>query len=68
MPLAFIALNVDARKRVARDAGEATRIMASVAKHVADHKVAYKKLAGGVEIVDVIPKVRRLSAGMCARG
>jgi 4-coumarate--CoA ligase len=28
----------------------------SILQHVADNKVGYKKLAGGVEIIDVIPK------------
>lgn len=30
--------------------------MVSDSKHVADNKVAYKHLAGGVEFVDSIPK------------
>ncbi|KAG9315617.1 phenylacetyl-CoA ligase [Chiua virens] len=32
------------------------RIKESVQKHVADHKVGYKRLAGGVEFIDVIPR------------
>lgn len=62
IPLAFVALNASALARVQKNPAEAERIKGSIAKHVADHKVAYKKLAGGVEIIEVIPKVRPIPA------
>lgn len=56
VPLAFVALAADAAKRASSSASEATAIKKDIAKWVADHKIAYKKLAGGVEFTDVIPK------------
>ncbi|KAH9178629.1 amp dependent CoA ligase [Lactarius sanguifluus] len=56
VPLAFVVLSVDAAKKASGSGAAAAKIKASIAKHVADHKVAYKKLAGGVEFVDAIPK------------
>ncbi|KAH9044383.1 amp dependent CoA ligase [Lactarius pseudohatsudake] len=56
VPLAFVVLSVEAAKKASGSEAAATKIKASIAKHVADHKVAYKKLAGGVEFIDTIPK------------
>ncbi|KAF9236498.1 phenylacetyl-CoA ligase [Melanogaster broomeanus] len=56
LPLAFVVLQPDAANRVRSDSTEAGRIKQSIMKHVADNKVAYKKLAGGVEFINVIPK------------
>ncbi|KAI0275161.1 amp dependent CoA ligase [Gloeopeniophorella convolvens] len=56
VPLAFVALSADAAKRAAQSEVEAAKIKDSIAKHVADHKVPYKRLAGGVEFIDTIPK------------
>jgi hypothetical protein len=62
VPLAFIALSDEAVQRVQADPGEERKIKAGVAKHVADAKIAYKHLVGGVQVVDVIPKnPRRVS-------
>ncbi|EKM79072.1 hypothetical protein AGABI1DRAFT_40522 [Agaricus bisporus var. burnettii JB137-S8] len=55
VPMAFVALRVDAAKRIEGDPREADGIKASIMKHVAENKVAYKHLAGGVEFVDVVP-------------
>ncbi|KAF8651008.1 hypothetical protein AX16_004966 [Volvariella volvacea WC 439] len=57
VPLAFVVLSAKALDRVKKDTSgkEAERIKQSIIKHVADNKVAYKRLAGGVEFVDVIP-------------
>jgi 4-coumarate--CoA ligase len=41
---------------VKADQAEEDKIKASVAKYVADTKVAYKHLVGGVHFVDEIPK------------
>ncbi|KAH7913981.1 hypothetical protein BJ138DRAFT_1144920 [Hygrophoropsis aurantiaca] len=56
VPLAFVVLHSSTAQRVANDPAEAARVKASIMKHVADNKVAYKKLAGGVEFTDIIPK------------
>ncbi|KAG8214731.1 hypothetical protein J3R82DRAFT_9819 [Butyriboletus roseoflavus] len=56
LPLAFVVLRSDAVSRMGGDPGAAERIKASIMKHVADNKVGYKRLGGGVEFVDVIPK------------
>ncbi|EGO23638.1 hypothetical protein SERLADRAFT_416040 [Serpula lacrymans var. lacrymans S7.9] len=56
VPLAYVVLHADAAKRAEADPAEANRIKASIAKHVADNKVAYKRLEGGVEFTDIIPK------------
>ncbi|GJJ06198.1 hypothetical protein Clacol_000387 [Clathrus columnatus] len=55
VPLAFVVLREDARKR-AEEAGESDKIKENIMKHVADHKVKYKWLAGGVEFINEIPK------------
>ncbi|EGN98047.1 hypothetical protein SERLA73DRAFT_169131 [Serpula lacrymans var. lacrymans S7.3] len=56
LPLAFVVLRPEAGKRAESSASAANDIKQSIMKHVADNKVAYKKLAGGVEFVDMIPK------------
>ncbi|KAF7346115.1 Phenylacetyl-CoA ligase [Mycena sanguinolenta] len=56
VPLAFVVLSADAAARVKADPSVLKGIKASILKHVADNKVAYKHLAGGVEFVESIPK------------
>ncbi|KAJ6509014.1 phenylacetyl-CoA ligase [Mycena sanguinolenta] len=56
VPLAFVVLSADAAARVKADSSALKGIKASILKHVADNKVAYKHLAGGVEFVESIPK------------
>ncbi|THH18562.1 hypothetical protein EW146_g2442 [Bondarzewia mesenterica] len=63
VPLAFVVLHANAAKRAASSSAEADNLKADIVKagipeihHVADHKVHYKRLAGGVEFIDVIPK------------
>ncbi|KAL0581189.1 hypothetical protein V5O48_000879 [Marasmius crinis-equi] len=56
VPIAFVVPTQSAAKRMKSDPQSIEQIKASVAKHVSDNKVAYKRLAGGVEFVDVIPK------------
>ncbi|KAI0316386.1 phenylacetyl-CoA ligase [Amylostereum chailletii] len=56
VPRAFIVLKPEAAARVRVESGEEKRLMAGIAKFVADGKVAYRRLAGGVEFVDEIPK------------
>ncbi|KAJ7163321.1 phenylacetyl-CoA ligase [Mycena filopes] len=56
VPLAFVVLTVDAANRVKRNPIVLHEIRQSVLKHIADNKIAYKHLAGGVEFVDSIPK------------
>lgn len=54
LPVAFVVLRQEAGKR-AQDSSAAHEIKRSIAKHVSDHKAAYKRLAR-VEFVDSIPK------------
>ncbi|KAG1861788.1 hypothetical protein DFJ58DRAFT_871788 [Suillus subalutaceus] len=56
LPLAFVVLRPEAAKRVEESPQAADEIKASIMKHVVDNKVGYKKLAGGVEFIDVVPK------------
>ncbi|GBE87735.1 Acyl-CoA ligase easD [Sparassis crispa] len=56
IPLAFVALSAGAAERVKKNPALAREIKASLVKYVADAKIDYKHLAGGVEFVDVIPK------------
>ncbi|KAF8133973.1 hypothetical protein EV363DRAFT_1430490 [Boletus edulis] len=56
LALAFVVLRSDAVNRIHDDPVVAETIRQSIIKHVADNKVGYKRLAGGVEFVDVIPK------------
>lgn len=55
-PLAFVVLSHVAQARVKANPAEANAIKAALIKFVADAKVDYKRLTGGVEIVDSIPK------------
>ncbi|KAN0087719.1 hypothetical protein V8E55_006340 [Tylopilus felleus] len=56
LPLAFVVLRSDALNRIGNDPVTAEAIKQSIIKHVAENKIGYKRLAGGVEFVDVIPK------------
>jgi len=56
IPLAFVTLNAESAKKVAGNQAVADKVKESIKKHVADHKVRYKHLDGGVEFVDSIPK------------
>jgi len=56
LPLAFVMPSASALERIKKDPAEIDKTKASIMKHVADAKVHYKHLAGGVEFVDVIPK------------
>ncbi|KII86637.1 hypothetical protein PLICRDRAFT_177391 [Plicaturopsis crispa FD-325 SS-3] len=56
VPLAFVVLNAQAAQRVRVSPAEADNIKKALMKYVEDNKVAYKRLAGGVEFVDTIPK------------
>ncbi|KAF8968998.1 phenylacetyl-CoA ligase [Flammula alnicola] len=55
VPLAFVVLTAGAASRAAQSKNAAEEIRASIIKHVADNKVHYKHLAGGVEFVTAIP-------------
>ncbi|KAI0943151.1 hypothetical protein AcV7_002378 [Taiwanofungus camphoratus] len=56
LPLAFVVPSLAALERIQKDPAEADKIRAALAKHVADAKVHYKRLAGGVVFLDAIPK------------
>ncbi|KAG7088258.1 hypothetical protein E1B28_012272 [Marasmius oreades] len=56
VPMAFVVPNQEAAQRIKSDPRVASEIKASVIKHVADNKVAYKGLSGGVEFVEIIPR------------
>ncbi|KAF8871809.1 phenylacetyl-CoA ligase [Infundibulicybe gibba] len=55
IPMAFVVLTADAQKRLEGGSTASGDIAASIIKHVASNKVAYKHLAGGVEFVKEIP-------------
>ncbi|KAJ7134409.1 phenylacetyl-CoA ligase [Mycena epipterygia] len=56
VPLAFVVLTADAAGRTEGNPSRLQEIRTSIMKHVADHKIGYKHLAGGVEFVESIPK------------
>ncbi|KAL6309430.1 phenylacetyl-CoA ligase [Sparassis latifolia] len=57
LPMAFIVPSAPAAERMKQGgAAEVAKTKAAIMKHVADVKVQYKHLAGGVEFADVIPK------------
>ncbi|EIW81332.1 amp dependent CoA ligase [Coniophora puteana RWD-64-598 SS2] len=56
VPLAFVVLRPEATARVAKSPSEREKLKETIIKHTAENKVAYKRLAGGVEFIDAIPK------------
>ncbi|KAK0208848.1 amp dependent CoA ligase [Desarmillaria ectypa] len=58
LPLAYVVLEPGLRKRIGVNPNEISKLKATLikARHVADSKVQYKWLAGGVEFIDAIPK------------
>ncbi|PSR76712.1 hypothetical protein PHLCEN_2v8309 [Hermanssonia centrifuga] len=56
VPLAFIVPSPKALGRMKTDPGEVEKVKSTLTKYVADNKVNYKRLAGGIEFVDSIPK------------
>ncbi|KAG9227448.1 hypothetical protein CCMSSC00406_0000906 [Pleurotus cornucopiae] len=56
VPMAFVVPAPDSAKRMQNDKKVAGQIKTSIIQHVADNKVKYKHLAGGVEFIDIIPK------------
>ncbi|ESK95807.1 phenylacetyl- ligase [Moniliophthora roreri MCA 2997] len=56
VPMAFVVPTAEAAKRMKEVPNTPDKIKESIMKHVEDNKVSYKKLAGGVEFVKVIPK------------
>ncbi|KAL1747511.1 hypothetical protein HDZ31DRAFT_31646 [Schizophyllum fasciatum] len=55
VPLAFVVLHESFKDKVTGGAA-LEELKADIAKHVADNKAAYKRLAGGVVVIDAIPK------------
>ncbi|KAF9566127.1 phenylacetyl-CoA ligase [Agrocybe pediades] len=56
IPLAFIVPTANALERMNGDREKTEELKRKLEKHVSDHKIQYKWLAGGVEFIDVIPK------------
>ncbi|KAJ7492378.1 phenylacetyl-CoA ligase [Mycena latifolia] len=56
VPLAFVVLREETLKRVSTNPSEGEKLKVALKKHVADAKIAYKQLAGGVVFIDAIPK------------
>ncbi|PPQ65777.1 hypothetical protein CVT24_011994 [Panaeolus cyanescens] len=56
VPLAFVVRSAQALARTKDNEAETLRLKKSLQKHVADAKIHYKHLVGGVEFVDAIPK------------
>jgi len=55
-PLAFVVLEPSVAERVRASVADTERVRAELQKWVADNKVRYKHLDGGVVFVDAIPK------------
>ncbi|KAF7307183.1 Phenylacetyl-CoA ligase [Mycena indigotica] len=55
-PMAYVVLREDAKRRLAGNQQAEETLQNVLKKHVADHKIAYKHLTGGVVFVDAIPK------------
>ncbi|KAJ6504373.1 phenylacetyl-CoA ligase [Mycena vulgaris] len=56
VPLAFVVLRGKILKQVSANPSEGEKLKGALMKHVSDAKIAYKRLAGGVEFIDAIPK------------
>ncbi|KAJ7350573.1 acetyl-CoA synthetase-like protein [Mycena albidolilacea] len=56
LPKAFVVLTQDARSRIGTDAAQSEKLQAALIQFIAEHKVTYKHLGGGIEFLDVIPK------------
>jgi len=56
VPLGFVVLEPSISKRVHSSSGEMHKVKAEIRKWVADNKVRYKHLDGGLEFVDAVPK------------
>ncbi|KAH6916914.1 amp dependent CoA ligase [Coprinopsis sp. MPI-PUGE-AT-0042] len=56
VPLAYVVLSAEASKRMGSSLAKQEELKRVIQKHVADHKVPYKRLAGGVVFIDAIPK------------
>ncbi|KAH9915874.1 amp dependent CoA ligase [Fomitopsis serialis] len=56
LPLAFVVPTASAKERMSKDPAEGEKIKAAIVKYVADGKISYKQLTGGVEFIDVIPR------------
>lgn len=56
LPMAFVILHPQAAARIREDPRVAGEIKQSISQYVASKKAAYKRLAGGIEFIDSIPK------------
>lgn len=56
VPFAFVVPSAAALERIKKDPAEAQKLKDKITKHVADHKVHFKRLVGGVEFIDAIPR------------
>ncbi|KAG6862179.1 hypothetical protein C0995_004261 [Termitomyces sp. Mi166 len=56
LPFAYVVLSDTTVRRIAGNAEAAAQTKAVIAKYVADAKVHYKHLKGGIEFIDTIPK------------
>ncbi|KAG6854215.1 hypothetical protein C0991_009233 [Blastosporella zonata] len=56
LPFAYIVLTEAAARRITGNAEATAHMKSALAKYVADAKVHYKHLAGGIEFIDAIPK------------
>ncbi|KAM6498476.1 amp dependent CoA ligase [Amanita muscaria] len=56
LPLAYIVPSPSIAARVTGDPAESRKFKEALIKYVAETKTHYKRLAGGVELIDAIPK------------
>ncbi|KZT59528.1 acetyl-CoA synthetase-like protein [Calocera cornea HHB12733] len=56
VPLAFVALKEHVARQAALNAHEAAKIKQELSKWVSDNRVHYKRLQGGIQFVETVPK------------
>ncbi|KAJ7153580.1 acetyl-CoA synthetase-like protein [Mycena crocata] len=56
VPKAFVVLTQEARARVGGDEAQLAKLKKALSQHVAEHKVTYKHIGGGIEFCEEIPK------------
>ncbi|KAJ6624200.1 amp dependent CoA ligase [Mycena sp. CBHHK59/15] len=56
VPRAYAVLSKNALERVQQNPKESDKIKATLIQDIADNKAKYKRLTGGVEFIDAIPK------------
>ncbi|KAJ7581563.1 amp dependent CoA ligase [Mycena floridula] len=56
LPLAFVVLEAGVKEKIGKDPSLEKSVKDEIYQHVANSKVKYKWLTGGIQFIDVIPK------------